>query len=313
MLNKKKFREKLTEALKRFLNKLFGGGDHDDDDYYGDEDNYDKGDYGENYYGESHHKEDYYYGDYVEVYKIDEHITLKFENGETNIYIGKKYFRQCLGLFLFVDNPEVYDSIKSIDDVSEKQYMRQLDRVLTEYAISPRVKFLGHCFNIQTWVRNNYDTRILHSNLSFPLLKRLVDLGVLGAKKTLIAEIKDRYWEGSLTQRLFLAKEGFLEYLVIDEVRTMIESLTEELKRVSNDKDTLIRLEILMKLFYLAEDDVGVINVCLDYLKINPTNELVWKTLGCTLKYNRQYEGAKSAFLSLLELNSSKYFRKIFL
>ena len=39
--------------------------------------------------------------------------------------------------------------------------------------INPVDEFKGHCSNIQTWFENGYNTQILHSNLSFPLLKAL--------------------------------------------------------------------------------------------------------------------------------------------
>lgn len=47
MQNRKKLNKKITETQKRFLDKLSGGGDHDNNNYYGDEDNYDEGDYRE--------------------------------------------------------------------------------------------------------------------------------------------------------------------------------------------------------------------------------------------------------------------------
>ena len=43
--------------------------------------------------------------------------------------------------------------------------------------ITPKQEFWGHCSNIQAWVECEYDTRLLHSNLSFPLLKALSDAG----------------------------------------------------------------------------------------------------------------------------------------
>lgn len=39
------------------------------------------------------------------------------------------------------------------------------------------IEFWGHCSNLQVWAENNYDTRLLHRNLSSPLLKQLSDLG----------------------------------------------------------------------------------------------------------------------------------------
>ena len=50
--------------------------------------------------------------------------------------------------------------------------------------------------NLQTWAENGYDTRILHSTLAFPLLKRLTEVGDLIAKNKLKEEIAIRYFYG---------------------------------------------------------------------------------------------------------------------
>ncbi|KKN50191.1 hypothetical protein LCGC14_0635370, partial [marine sediment metagenome] len=69
--------------------------------------------------------------------------------------------------------------IQSIDDVSEK-LNNALDGKNGEgFDITPEAEFWGHCSNFQVWAEQNYDTRLLHSNLSFPLLKKLTEIGGL--------------------------------------------------------------------------------------------------------------------------------------
>ena len=53
--------------------------------------------------------------------------------------------------------------------------------------ITPEQEFWGHRSNIQAWVECEYDTRLLHSNLSFPLLKALSDAGDPKAKAIFLA------------------------------------------------------------------------------------------------------------------------------
>ena len=35
--------------------------------------------------------------------------------------------------------------------------------------ITPKQEFWAHCSNLQTWNENYYDTRLIHTNLAFPL------------------------------------------------------------------------------------------------------------------------------------------------
>ena len=55
-------------------------------------------------------------------FKINDFINLRLEEGETNIYVKNKYFRQCKFLLMDIDAKEtqVYDKIESIDEASEK-------------------------------------------------------------------------------------------------------------------------------------------------------------------------------------------------
>ena len=57
----------------------------------------------------------------MQEFKVNEHITLKLENGKTNIYIADKLFRQCKYLLLEIPVDEMYffDEIQSIDEAAE--------------------------------------------------------------------------------------------------------------------------------------------------------------------------------------------------
>ena len=66
---------------------------------------------------------------------------------------------------------------------------------------------------MQVFYEYNYDTRLLHSNIAFPLLKRLTSAGDLQAKKVFREEIAKRYESGNETVRRYLKNEGYLQYL----------------------------------------------------------------------------------------------------
>lgn len=60
-------------------------------------------------------------------FRVNEYITLKLEEGKTNIYVKDQLFNQCKFLLLdiSVDKVSSFDDIESIDEVAEK-----LDRSL---------------------------------------------------------------------------------------------------------------------------------------------------------------------------------------
>ena len=164
----------------------------------------------------------------IKEFVINEYITLRLEYGNSNIYINEKLFTQCKYLLLSIPVEEIhtYNSIESIDDAAEI-----LDRSLegvNENIILPEVEYWGHCSNLQVWAEMDYDTRILHRNLAFPLLKQLNEEGDIRAKRVFKEEIVKRFIEGNKVVRLYLLEEGYIEHLNSDEKEFIIEELTEQ-------------------------------------------------------------------------------------
>jgi len=164
----------------------------------------------------------------IKEFVINEYITLRLENGNSNIYVNEKLFTQCKYLLLSIPVEEIhkYNSIESIDDAAEI-----LDRSLegvNENMILPEVEYWGHCSNLQVWAEMNYDTRILHRNLAFPLLKQLNIEGDIKAKQVFKEEIVKRFIEGNRVVRLFLLEEGYIEHLNSDEKEFIFEEFTEQ-------------------------------------------------------------------------------------
>ncbi|KKK57734.1 hypothetical protein LCGC14_3051490, partial [marine sediment metagenome] len=128
-------------------------------------------------------------------FQINKYITLKLEEGKTIIYMGGKKFNQCKMLMLNIipQQADLYDEVRSIDEaeeilqkiiedgqIHEKGNWRQKEDA-TKYNITPEQEFWGHSSNFQMWYENNYNTDLLHSNMSFPVLSKLVQLGDLKA------------------------------------------------------------------------------------------------------------------------------------
>ena len=178
----------------------------------------------------------------IKIFKINEYITLKLENDFTKIYVNEEEFKQCKYLLLNIQADEIfkYDEINSIDDIS-KNFNHSLELGSNPIIrILPDVEFFGHCSNIQAWVENNYDTRILHSNLSFPLLKRLTEVGDIKARRVFKEEIATRYTEGNLSVREFLNNGNYLGYLNIEEILVIVRTVLEKEKEI-------ISLRVILK------------------------------------------------------------------
>ncbi|MHA2392580.1 MAG: hypothetical protein ACXAEX_11610 [Promethearchaeota archaeon] len=156
---------------------------------------------------------------------INKYIKLRLEYSRTNIYVGERLFRQCKYLLLDIplNQSEDYYEIESIDEAAEK-----LDHSLErgkarKYQISPDIEFWGHCSNLQVWYEHDYDSRILHSNLAFPLLTALVKAGDPLAKKVYKEEIALRLISGYPSVVKHLINEDYLKYLNKEEMDSILE------------------------------------------------------------------------------------------
>ncbi len=193
-------------------------------------------------------------------FKVNDYITLKLEGKNTIIYVAGVRFWQCKYLLLDIpaDKVSSFDGVQSIDEVAQK-----LDRALESMVspqediytidIPPEVGYWAHCSNLQAWSENRYNTNLLHSNLAFPLLKRLVEVGDERAMKAFKEEIAKRLESGYLPTIKYLWNQGFIKYLTREELSAIPNFKYKELKyfldveaRVnvkfiwSNDRDDVI-------------------------------------------------------------------------
>ncbi|KKM01064.1 MAG: hypothetical protein K940chlam5_01284 [Candidatus Anoxychlamydiales bacterium] len=191
-------------------------------------------------------------------FEINEYLSLRLEDERTIIYVGRMRFRQCKYLLLNIRTDEIQslDEIESIDDAAERLDKSQEGSGPKEVEIPPEMEFWGHCSNLQVWYENDYDTRLLHINLAFSLLKKLTEMGDPLAKKVFKREIIRRYKNGTKTTREFLEIEGLLGYLILD-VR-----LNLMLKQ-----DNLFRLMELSEEITI-ESPLPIIEILLECIKI---------------------------------------------
>ena len=150
-------------------------------------------------------------------FRVSDFLTLKLELGKTNIYVKGKLFNQCKRLLIDIpiDDIEQYEGI-SVDEIYDSLIIQQGQGM--KYDIDPETEFWAHCSNIQMWYENDYDTRLLHGNLSFPLLKGLVEVGDPIANKVFKSEIVKRFDETHPAGIKYILEQKLLNYLDIDEM-----------------------------------------------------------------------------------------------
>lgn len=173
------------------------------------------------------------------MFTINSYISLKLENGKTHIYINGKRFIQCKFILLQLSEEELlnYDEIKSVDDIGKKLNNIQ-EGWKSKSLISPQTEFWAHCSNLQVWVENDYDTNLLHSNLAFPLLKKLAELGDEKAKIVFQEEIAKRLDKSNLNVFRYLLLSGYLSYLPDNYLRYLAHNkhFIAKLNKIVKDK-----------------------------------------------------------------------------
>ncbi len=126
------------------------------------------------------------------------------------------------------------EDFSSVDEEIEK-LDRSLEQEETYEIIPPETEFWAHCSNLQVWAENSYDTRLLHSNLAFPLLNKLSDEGDSLAKVKFKEEIAKRLESGVPSIINFLKENEYLQYLSKEELFYAILN--------SEDAEILLKLE----------------------------------------------------------------------
>ncbi|KKM89150.1 hypothetical protein LCGC14_1251600 [marine sediment metagenome] len=181
-------------------------------------------------------------------YKINDFLTLCLQDGKTIIYVKDERFLQCIRLAIHIpeNNIDLYENIDSIDQAVETFEEHLLENIALgenpegyESFISAEEEFQGHCSNLQVWYENGYNNKLLKSNLSFPLLKKLSEVGDPLAKRIFKEELFESFINGAPRTKLYLIQEEYEKFLNNQEISSLVEQIIESNKIVDSYLDVL--------------------------------------------------------------------------
>lgn len=265
---------------------------------------------------------------FLKEFHVNKYILLRLEGNLTVIWLNGKRFIDCKRLIINIPRNDIknYDSIESIDEafdlydhylIDNKIYKGENGMIYPtpySYNIPPEVEFWAHCSNLQCWVENNDDTRMLHSNLAFPLLKKLTKAGDPIAKEVFKEEIAIRFSTKYFTTMLFLIEENYLDYLTNEEIEILLENNNDFTELFNDDQ---VKLEDILFYIFLnlklenEKSDNSLKNECLRLVALgNYTQDpSEWHKVGLIFNSMDNQEFAKIFFKKVIELDP--YFKGI--
>ena len=168
---------------------------------------------------------------------VNDFIKVLLINNKTLLEVGGDPFLQCKYLLINIPQEKLieFNQINSIDEAAAL-LDHSLETSEIHFEISPEEEFWAHCSNLQAWAEHKYDTRLLHSNLAFSLLRTLAYLGDKLALRVYKEEAFQRFKEGSDKIRKLIITEDFFEDYTEEERELLIRS-------VCSEADLLFKLE----------------------------------------------------------------------
>lgn len=141
---------------------------------------------------------------------INEHIDLVWQDNKPVILVDNMPFVHCSFLAASIPIDEatrVSEQTPSIDAMVHIEGARSMEGIdALAFGMTPEEIMIAHSSNLIAWVENDYNTRILASNLSFPLLKELARVGDDKARRVLQGDIIDRLKEGNTMTTIAILK-----------------------------------------------------------------------------------------------------------
>lgn len=256
----------------------------------------------------------YWFDKYVclKEFKVNDFITLKLENGDSNIFVNGELVLQCRHLLTnILKSPEaIIVGFSSVDELEELYNDSSYSTEDGQEFISLDEEFWGHCSNIQAWVENQYDTNLLDMVLAFPILHKLSELGDMEAKHILNTEIIKRIKSDFLPVILFLIDGAYLRSFQEEELLHLIDYLKLFVSKMPSKEQGQINAQIseaFRSSFYHNEKfrahkvDIKILKIALEF---NPRNNYALYEAGLSHYFINDYETAESYFKKALSVDS---------
>ncbi|NHJ19525.1 MAG: hypothetical protein EAX91_01185 [Candidatus Lokiarchaeota archaeon] len=173
------------------------------------------------------------------MFKINKFITLELRNGKTVIFLDNSEFAICMGASInTILRDLAYGSVdKTIEDLDMRSFV----------SLSPEEEYWVHCSNLQAWSENNYDTRLIHPDLSFPLLRELVQLGDPKALEVFKDELVKKFKSNHMPTVIFLLQGGYLDEFTDEEFEVLMTEVKEKIYTYEIDTQDKIVLDMVFE------------------------------------------------------------------
>ncbi|MFX0023610.1 MAG: rhomboid family intramembrane serine protease [Candidatus Hermodarchaeota archaeon] len=147
--------------------------------------------------------------------ELNDYITIGLEYNKILIYIQGERFQELEYSFLnkIINASKIQlEEVKNQVNTAENLYKMEVENE----------NFINFLIILKLWIQNNYDTDILVYDFSFPLLKKLVEVGDPLAKKVFINEILKNLWGADPLVVRYLIDEKYDSYVALYNFRTEI-------------------------------------------------------------------------------------------
>lgn len=242
------------------------------------------------------------------MFKINKYLSLELQKNKTLIFLGGSKFLVCKAVFVDIDRYFKTQAFNTVDELIDDEKKR------VYVSISPEEEFWVHCSNLQAWVENNYDTSLLHSNIAFPLLERLVGLGDHLARKVFVDEVIKKIKSDHIPTVIYLLKRGYLDMftdeefdILLSEVSKKIYSIDKKiLDMVFNTSDfdeipSIDRLSARAVIFLVEHPKINFIELLTKYEQCYVENYKFWILDSLEKLIKNRPESFKSKIEMLLE------------
>lgn len=147
--------------------------------------------------------------------ELNDYIAIGLEYNKILIYIQEERFQELEYSFL--------NKILNACKVQLEEVKKQVKIVENLHKLElDNENFIKFLIILKLWIKNNYDTEILVYDFSFPLLKKLVEVGDPLAKKVFINEILKNLWGADPLVVRYLINEKYDHYVDLYNYRTEI-------------------------------------------------------------------------------------------